>query len=705
MSKLFAELKRRHMFRVAIAYAVTAWLLLQLGEIVFPVVHAPSWCEGVLLAFLVLGFPLALFLTWAFEVTPEGVRRTEPAEADDARTLAQGRRIGQRIDFAIIAVLAAAVAVLAWRLSAQSQRPAPAAVAAAAPATSHAAPAAAVTAVPPKSVAVLPFENLAPDRNNAYFAAGMQDMILTKLAEIGGLKVISRTSTQDYPSHPQDLESIAHALGVATILEGSVQKAGDEVLINVQLIDARSDNHIWAQSFQRTLKNVFGVEGEVAQKVAAALKAKLDPAEQARVEAVPTRNPDAYDAYLRALVQHAHTNGQSPAVLRATAVDYRRAVKLDPGFASAWAHLSSINSFAYFSFIDHSPARLAKAKREVDRALALAPDGEEAQLALGDYDYGLRHYSRALIAYRKVLSAAPHNVHALAWTGYVERRLGHWQTSIDYQERALRFDPRDVQKLTDLGESYLCLLRFAKAQGLFKRALAINPGDPFVTARLATAYQNEGELAPAGRVLAAARIAPGDSDFTTAVQQALFTHRYGKATRLLRKALKRKATLSKEDRGDYYRLLGLAEQLAGNRDSARLAYDRAVAALERAPESPSALDAMAMAQAGLGEKDPALASARRAIELLPTSRDAYVGPVAEVFLAAVHAQVGDRAQAVASLRRLLAALPGSFGSYYLTPALMKIDPIWNPLRVDPAFQALIHEAASGTRRPRAAGGK
>ncbi len=354
---------------------------------------------------------------------------------------------------------------------------------------------------PSKSIAVLPFENMSADSNNVYFANGMQDMILTKLADIGDLKVISRTSTERYKSHPTDLKTIAAQLGVATILEGSVQKAGNQVLINVQLINAQSDNHIWAESYTRTLDNIFGVEGEVAEKIASALNAKLSPAESKAVTRVPTHNPAAYDAYLRGL--SLETNTTLLGTFQTADSAYRRAVQLDPNFALAWAHLSSINSFAYFNFIAYTPAHLAKAKQALDRAIALAPDAIATQIAAGDYYYhGLRHYEEALAAYRKVLKISPNNAAALVGIGYVERRLGHWHRAIDYMERSLALDPRNVQTLEDLGDSYFCLLDFGKAKEMYRRVLALNPDAPLTIVSLSGVFLSEGDTAQAGNVLA-----------------------------------------------------------------------------------------------------------------------------------------------------------------------------------------------------------
>src|SRR6185437_13593548 len=347
-SGFFAELKRRHVWRVAFAYAVTGWLIVQIATQVFPIFHMPDWTAQFVVILVVIGFPIGIVLAWAFELTPDGVRRTEPAHSPEARDERETRAIARRLNAVIIAVLLIAVALLGWRLlvvqhgETLAGKAGPAspggAVAAKSPVAANPGVA---RPIPPKSIAVLPFDNLSNDKNNEYFVAGMEDLILTKLAGIGDLKVISRTSTEKYKSHPVDLKDISRQLGVATFLEGSVQKQGKEVLINVQLIDASSESHIWAQSYTRTLDNIFGVEGEVAEKISAALNTKLSPGESASLAAVPTTNPVAYDLYFRAEYQADQAFVNYDTSRWKTAIPlYRQAVSNDPGFALAWARLS-----------------------------------------------------------------------------------------------------------------------------------------------------------------------------------------------------------------------------------------------------------------------------------------------------------------------------------------------------------------------------
>jgi TolB-like protein len=344
----FEELKRRHVWRVAIAYAVAGWLLVQVATQVFPFFKIPDWTVRLVVLVIAIGFPIAVAFAWVFELTPEGIRRTAPADSPEARAPQAHRSVGQKLNAIIVAMLVLAVAFLGWRLYAVRQLPGAAttnAAAASAATLAVSAPGTPAQPVPAKSIAVLPFENLNVDQKDAYFVAGMQDLILTKLADIGDLKVISRTSTEKYKSHPDNLKTIGEQLGVATILEGSVQKAGNEVLVNVQLIDTRSDSHIWAQSYQRTLDNIFGVEGDVAEKIATALNTRLSGTEAASLAAVPTHNQAAMDLFLRAefLANKGSTNYDSSKFRPAIPL-YRQAIERDPGFALAYARVSWVES-------------------------------------------------------------------------------------------------------------------------------------------------------------------------------------------------------------------------------------------------------------------------------------------------------------------------------------------------------------------------
>ncbi len=687
---LWRELRRRHIVRIAAAYAATAWLVLQLGAIVFPALHAPGWCLPVLIGFVALGFPVALVLAWAFEVTPDGVRRTEAEGPDVSGLSGDRRRVGQALNVAIIVILAAAVGVLTWRLTARDGAvPRSRAATIRTPAPS--------TAIPAKSIAVLPFENLSSDKNNAFFADGMQDLILTKLADIGDLKVISRTSTLQYGSHPQNLRSIAKQLGVATILEGSVQKARDQVLINVQLINARNDSHLWAKSYTRTLKDIFGVEGDVAQKIADALDAKITAPEKRQLAATPTADPAAKNAYIRgrALLSTGPTNSG----LQNAAPAFLQAVTLDPEFGLAWATLANVESQLYRAHVGDRQAHLALARRALRKATALAPDAAETQVAIGLLRIGTRlDYRGALPAFQRAVEQAPGNADVMLNMARVQEALGHWNEAIRYTSKAVSLDPLDRDTLVRAADVFIDVRDFDRALALANRMLAIKPNDSVAIATKADIYQAEGRFSDAGKLLAGLDLsrpgAPLSRAFRISVQQQFLVHDYPAVIHLLRPLVGPASTLNPDWKVVYQPMLAKAEQLAGHLGAARDLYRAQVAEVQTLMKKKSESDRYSQAvanfmlgeaEAGLGHKAAALAAGRKAVELNSTHADAALGPLFAEHFAAIEARVGKTAAAIETLRHLL-AIPYTNP---ITPPLLGADPRWNPLHGIPAFRALL----------------
>ncbi len=365
--KFFGELKRRNVYKAAVAYAVVAWLLMQITTQVFPFFEIPNWAVRLVVLLLILGFPVALILAWAFELTPEGIKRTEDVALHESIRHRTGRRIvGITVTLAVIAA-----GLLAFRLSRQKNMVAPRQSEAAADLRT------AQSAIPEKSIAVLPFENLSSDKENAYFADGIQDEILARLSKIADLKVISRTSTQHYKSAPENLPEIARQLGVAHILEGSVQKSGESVRVNVQLIRAANDSHLWGDIFDRKLTDIFSVESEVAKAIADQLQAKLTGREEEVIASKPTNNSEAYDAYLRGLAYTLKTGGATPAKSLGAQKYLREAVRLDPKFALSWALLSNVDAIRYnhAESSTHGPVARRNAASRRDRAHSPAQSG------------------------------------------------------------------------------------------------------------------------------------------------------------------------------------------------------------------------------------------------------------------------------------------------------------------------------------------
>ncbi len=566
----------------------------------------------------------------------------------------------------------------------------------------------------PRSIAVLPFENLDADNSNNYFTRGIQDTILTKLAAIRALRVVSRTSTEQYSSRPKNLKAVAKQLGVSTILEGSVQRADHRVLINVQLINTRTDRHIWAASYTRTLNNVFEVENDIAHDVATALQLRLLPKESERLAKQPTDNPGAYDSFLRAeyLISQVGSPGNKTPdkTLRKAAGYYHRAIAQDPKFALAYARLSRLYSYSYWFHFDHSAKRLANAKRAAKKALSLAPDLPQAHLAMGYvYYWGLRDYAAALEEFKLVHQKLPNDVSAIGAMAYIRRRQGKWKEAIQSFRHAETLDPRNPNWPNELGTAYTQLRRYAQAMRQFDRALAVAPHSYYPLLRKVCALLLTGKPAQARTVLAGMPRdlgpQPRSSILGSKFESLWLDHHPNRAL-----------TLFAEPTASWMEtpfavgpvptslLLAKAWSLSGNQGQARQEYEAARVLLkkelEKRPDNPNLLSSLALVEAGLNQKAAAIRSARRASGLLPPSKDALDGPSYLVTLAQVYAQIAKPAQAVQLLHRLLEMPAGM----YLSVPLLRLDPVWDPIRRNPAFQALLKEysaqpAVPGTLMP------
>jgi len=556
---------------------------------------------------------------------------------------------------------------------------------------------------PEKSIAVLPFENRSEDKTNAYFAEGVQDEILTRLSKIADLKVISRTSTQHYKSAPENLPEIARQLGVAHILEGSVQKSGDALRVNVQLIKASNDSHLWADTFDRKLTDIFSVESEVAKAIADQLRAKLTGQEEQAISAKPTDNVEAYDAYLRGLAFEGRSSSSfatySPDLTRKAAGFYERTVRLDPNFALAWARLSRVNAHLYFSGqVETTSDQREAAKRALDNAQKLEPNSPETLLALGYYQYwGLRDYGPAKTTFGRVSKMLPSNSEVPMALGRVTRREGHWDESIAYFEQALTLDPRNVGLLIDAASTYTMLRQFPAALKLYDRALDITPNDPDLMASKAGIYQAQGNLQEAAKLLSGINEqTPFESAFAIKITQLRLERNYGEAVRLLQDRQAQFHFASEFDKSSNQVGLALAQRLAGDTAGAKASAEEARNTLEQLSRD-QPVDALALslsqAYAAMGEKDLALKTAAHPIMLLPRAKDSKVGPMFEENLALIQTMLGENSGAISTLTRLLQTPYGSviYGQAPITPTLLRLDPIWDPLRADPAFQKLCEE--------------
>lgn len=612
LKKFFTELKRRNVYRVAVAYAVVGWLIIQVATATFPVLQIPAWAMRLVVVLVLLGFPLALVLAWAFELTPGGIKRSANSDHPAPRP----RRA------ASIIMLIAAAAVALWLLAG---RPSPFKARDSAGTTNDQNIGGAA-----KSIAVLPFASLSEDQANTYFAEGIQDEILTRLAKISDLKVISRTSTLRYKSAPENLPEIAKQLGVAHILEGSVQKSGDRVRINVQLINAQTDSHLWAESYDRTLTDVFAVESEVAQRVADSLRATLTGVEKATLATKPTENPAAYDAYLRGLAVVA-SNRETATAFTSAADFFDEAVRLDPMFALGWARAAIAHSRAYWGGYDRTAARGERAKNAAERAKELQPELGETFLARGYYEYIItRDYDAAWAAFKDAFARLPNNSGALVALSFIERRKGKWPEALAHQEQAAQRDPQNLPVLSQLGVTYFALKRFADAHAIVDRLLALAPDNPQVLAGLARLCLAEGNLAGAETAMRAVPpVANNDYVFEIQVRLALIARRYDDAIRLLEAAFAQPPASLGAFAGQYRYLLAFSKELGGDPAGARSTYDEARQELERQlqeqADSPEAAMYLGFVQAALGNKEAALQAAQKAIDLRPASLDAVAG--------------------------------------------------------------------------------
>jgi TolB-like protein/Tfp pilus assembly protein PilF len=686
IDNFFAELKRRNVYKVAVAYAIVGWLLVQVATQVFPFFEIPNWAVRLVVVLLLLGFPVALVLSWAFEITPEGIKLESEIAPNESITRRTGRKIvGMTVVLAIVAAGLFAFQLFRPRLMKDST------------ATSSQLP---VTApIPDKSIAVLPFENLSDNKENAYFADGVQDEILTHLAKIADLKVISRTSVMQYrDAAKRNLRDIAQQLGVAHILEGTVQRASDKVRVNTQLINARTDAHEWAENYDRPLTDVFAIQSEIAKTIAGQLQAHLSPSEKAAIAQAPTTDVVANDLYTRARAFSAMANdsGAKGYLLQGISL-LEEALRRDPNFLQAQCLLAEIHTALYWFGFDHTPARLETAYKALQEAERIRPGAGEVHLVRGGYLYhGFRKYTEALAEFEIARQSLPNSSELYLQLGAIDRRQSRWDDARKNFARGVELDPRNTFVLVEAGFTSMGLGYFAEAKELFERAIKVSPRD--YTARITLAlidYYSLANLEPMRAQLDAFE-KEGPEATSNAAQlyliYALVKRDSASAARALT-FIPAEGSISPV--GNFLMprewFVGLVARTFGDIKEAERSFTaaREVAArtVREQPDYAPAWSQLGLIDAGLGRKAEAMAEGKRACELLPLSKDSWEGPFYINNLALIYVWVGEKDLALEELARSSRIAVGiNYGE-------LKLDPAWDPLRQDPRFQELLIAAA------------
>ena len=678
MSSILTELKRRKVYRVAIAYGIFASAMIQIGGTILPIFQAPHWAQQVFIVLVAAGFPVSLILGWLYDITAEGIRRTPNAK---------GLRVYSKRQLWLVGIAGTSIAAVAlsgywfwhpWQNATEE--------------TSDVSS----NTIPTKSIAVLPFQNLSPDNAGTFFADSVQDQILTNLAKVSDLKVISHISVQQYRNQlGENVREIGRQLRVAYILEGTVQRAPNRLRVNAKLIDTRTDSQIWAESYDREVADLFGIQSDLAQAIVNQLQAKLSPQQKAEMEETPTRDLAAFDLYLEAKeIVDTYTQLQDPgsSLLKAVRL-LDEATERDPNFALAYCYASRAHNLLYFLDLDPTPKRNLLGEAAVNNALRLRLNSAEAHLAMADHYFRChRDYERAQEELAKAGPGLPNSVPFFNLSGYINRRQGHWAEAERDFATAVKLDPRNPNAVNLLADTFILERRFPEAKLASDRAIAAGMREPIALIRRASL--DYGETGDPTTLRAAMAAAPdtdvGGGETSWRVLIALIDRNYGEARRVL-------AASPREDFQDvdftfyfprawYEALIARAE---GDKTKAAAAFTAARVVLEsrlkNKPNDPRTLAVLAQVDANLGNKELALQEAQKAAALMPVS---YDGPLILQGLAQVYTWTGDHDHALDELQTLL-GMPG-----YISYGYLKTDPAWQPLRNHPRFQQLLESMVS-----------
>ncbi len=670
----FGEVKRRNVYKVAVAYIVVCWALAQGIAQVFPVFDVPNWTVRLIVVLMVIGFPIALIFAWAFEITPEGVKRSEEADAMPSSTRPTNRT------WIYIVVVGAAISLALFFLGRYT----------------------AGTRTTPsgdrRSIAVLPFASLSGDKNDAYFADGVQDQILTNLAKVSDLKVISHTSVRQYETGAErNIREIGRQLGVAYIVEGSVQRARDRLRINATLIDARTDTHVWAETYDRTAADLFAIQSELAQSIVTQLKARLSPRQKAEIEERPTQDLDAFELYVQAkaiIDSYINATDVRAALLQALK-SLDEAIKRDPNFVSAYCYAARANDLLFFFDLDPTPDRISLADAAVKAALRLRPDSAEAHFAQADFYFRcLRDYDRAQEELRIARPGLPNSTPFFILSGYINRRRNHFREAERDFSTAFALDPRNPNAYNLLADTYVLERRFAEAVRVSDNVLAAGEQVPIVRYRRASSILYwTADTAPIRDILAKfPEMEFAGAQTPARAWMAMLDGNYAEAERII--AASPRQDFQDIDLSFYYPKSWYQAMIARAKgDSARAtaAFRECREILAQRlivkPEHARTIAVLAQVDAGLGQKDLAIREAQHAIDLMPISKDIYDGALVLEGLAQVYTWSGDRDRAIELLQKLV-TMPG-----YINYGRLKLHPLWSPLRGDPRFEKIVNSLA------------
>ena len=665
----FCELKRRKVYRVAAGYGVVGWLIIQFATTVLPALTLPAWTARFVIVLVLVGFPIALILAWAFDVRADGIHLArEPIPAAECPPALPGRR-RNLITLALVGLLISA-ATGYFVLTRNSSRKLE------------------------KSIAVLPFANFSNDQANEYFADGIQDDVLTNLAKISALKVISRTSVLPYRGQTHNIREIGKALNVATVLEGSVRREGKRVRINVQLIDASNDRHLWAQVYDRELTDMFAVQSDLAREIAGALKATLAPGEEERIGRKPTKNSDAYLLYQEAHEIFSRPDRHHDDLVRVEEL-YERAIRLDPNFALAQARLSHLESWMFYA-IEPLPTRAQKARAAAGEALRLQPDLPEARLAMGFVHYYIdRDYDAALNELATARGGLPNDPGIFRAMAAIQRRQGKWQDSSASYAKAVSLDPKDPILLENMGMNYLAVRDYPTAARIFDRAVKAAP-ETFTIRELRARVDlyAKGDLRPMQDLLSSLpeNIDPNGTITLARYNLKMLERKFDELLGILERSPAEKsrgetsAPISKAFlKATVYKAMKDDARARTNYEEAREKAERAV---QESPEDGPRHALLGLIYAGLGRCDEAKTEAKRAVDLLPESKDAFDGPILVLSRARIHMMCGDLDTAFALLEQSLKTPAG------ITLQELRLDPVWDPLRADPRLQEMLAKSGA-----------